>query len=100
MLEGVSINENGSYWESENDNDAKAKKILINTSGRSSSVKALLSQDSSLSSSSNTAEDDESRFTTSKSNQKQRSAQNMIPTTLHNQSHETDCFSADLDKTD
>jgi hypothetical protein len=71
MLEGVSINENGSYWESENDNDAKAKKILINTSGRSSSVKALLSQDSSLSSSSNTAEDDESKFTTSKSNQKQ-----------------------------
>jgi|SRR3954467_4912476 hypothetical protein len=100
MLEGVSINENGSYWESENDNDAKAKKILINTSGRSSSVKALLSQDSSLSSSSNTAEDDESKFTTSKSNQKQRSAQNMIPTTLHNQSHETDYFSADLDKTD
>ena len=69
---------------SENDNDAKAEKILIDTSGRSSSVNALLSQDGSRSSS-NTPEDNESKFTPNKPNQ------NIILTTLDNQSHETDC---------
>ena len=69
---------------SENDNDAKAEKILIDTSGQSSSVNALLSQDGSRSSS-NTPEDNEPTFTPNKPNQ------NIILTALDNQSYETDC---------
>ena len=68
---------------SENDNGAKAEKILVDTSGQSSSVKALLSQDSSRSS--NSPEDNEPKFTSNKPNQ------NIVMTALDNQSHETDC---------
>jgi hypothetical protein len=52
---------------SENDNDAKAEKILVDTSGRSSSLD------------------------TSQTNQNQGSSQNMTLDVLDSQSHETGC---------
>ena len=79
QIDGNAIHNNNKSLEND---DKKAEKILIGTSGRSSSVnrchQTVLWQ-------SNSAEDNEPKFTASKPNQ------NIVITTLDNQSHETDC---------
>lgn len=79
QIDGNAIHNNNKSLEND---DKKAEKILIGTSGRSSNIESL-SSDSSYGS--NSVEDNEPKFTANKPNQ------NIVITTLDNQSHETDC---------